>query len=294
MGYSFKDDVIARLPAGHTFVRMYSTGDQQTSVETSLNGVKNVFIMEKVDLSTYFFKMPTIALEAGKTFNDLYEKISDLYSLGMQRNVDFYNSDVVEVGTTPRFFELPISRNSYGYSGIIRCFVIECEFSGSGSEINNDISGQDLAVAMSHLKFRNFLAGNLFQTDPPLFIENHLSAALIDKITANLDEEIVVGASDTFREELSTSTVVDVFSDGLSDIAVLLTSGHDLYHLRFKSEPNDLPIIKNGNSDVKTDDSKELPVGEGGNVNTGEQSELPNSSTEGELVTDDDLELEIE
>jgi hypothetical protein len=142
--------------------------------------------------------------------------------------------------------------------------------------------------------FRNFLAGNLFQADPPLFIENHLSAALIDKITSNLDDEIVDGASDTFREELSTSTVVDVFSDGISDVAVLLTANHDLYHLRFKSEPNDLPIIKNGNSDVKTDDSKELPVGEGGNVNTGEQSELPNSSTEGELVTDDDLELEIE
>lgn len=293
MSYSFKDDVIARLPAGHTFVRMYSTDNNQTSIETSLNGVKNVFIMEKVNLSTYFFKMPTIALEVGKTYNDLYEIISDLYGLGLQRNVDFYDSALVEVGHLPQFVELPVSRNSYGYTGYIRCFVIQCELCGKNGQTHNDLSEEDVQVAMYHLKFRNYLVSKLFQTDPPLFIENHLSSALIDKITANLDEEIVEGAADTFRQTLNNAIVVDMYTDGISDIALLLTSDRDLYQLRFKSEPHDLPIIKNGNSDVKTDDSKELPVGDRGDLNTGEQSELPHSSTEGELEFEEEMELEI-
>jgi len=295
MSYSFKDDIVARLPAGHQFVRMYSSDPDTTSIETNVDGVKNVFMMEKVDLSTYFTKLPTIALGADKTYNDLYDKISDIYGLGLQRNVDYYNSTPLEVTSAPRYVELPISVNSYGYKGTVRCLVALCEFTGMCEDMIKDISREDIQLTLYHLKFRNYLAGNLFQTDPPLFIENHLSTALIDAITENLDKEVAVGAGINFKEELTNCIVVDVFSDGISDIAVLLTSSRELYHLRFKSEPDDLPVIKNyGSRDVKTDDSKGLLVGDRGDLITGERSELPYSSTEGKLTPEEDTELEIQ
>lgn len=292
MGYSFKEDVIARLPEGHTLVRMYSSGEDQTSIETNLNGVKNVFVMQKVDLSTYFLKMPTISLERDKTYNDLYEKISDLYGLGLQRNVDFYNDTPLPVTTSASYVELPLSSNSFGYKGLIRCFVVLCQFTGIGNSILKDISQEDMKLALYRLQFRNYLSGNLFQVESPMFVENHLSEGLINQIASQLDWQIVEGASDLFRQDLIGSKVVDCFNDGISDIAILSTPDRELYHLRFKSLPDDLPVIKNDESDVKIDDSQELPIGEGENEYNSEQSELPHSSTGGELE-DSDMEIEI-
>lgn len=293
MGYSFKDEVIARLPPEHTFVRMYSTGENQTSIETSRNGVKNVFVMQKVDLSTYFLKMPTISLERNKTYNDLYEKISDVYGLGLQRNVDFYNDAPLPVTGSPMYVDLPMSTNSYGYKGKIHCFVVECQLSGMTESVIKDISQEDMKLALYRLQFRNYLVSNLFTVESPVFVENHLSTGMVNHIASQLNWEIVDGASELFRQELSNSKIVDCFNDGISDIVVLDTPDRELYHLRFTSLSNDLPLIKNGDSDVKIDDSQELPIGEGGNVNIGEQSEHPDFSTEGELVEDTDLELEI-
>lgn len=302
MSYSFKDDVASRLPEGYTLVRMYSTGDDTTSVEGTKDGNKVTFSLPKVNIGDYFSNLPTISIGASASMNDLYAKISDMYGLGFESNVDYYDSSAVNPSSNPRYVELPLSRNSYGYKGVIRVYVILEAFSGRGLDSVRDLCDVAFLKLTNQLKLRLYLQGTLFTITKPYFIGTSLSVDFIDEIVKNIDTQLQNTASDTVRTLLSSATILETINDGISDIVFVMTDKKEIISIRYLG----CSIKNNAVSDTTSDSSKELPdtsdessaekpeSGEG-DLNTGEQSEHPYSSTEGnnEQVMDEDIDLDI-
>lgn len=301
MSYSFKEDVIARLPAGHELLRMFSINDNQTTIETIKNGIKRSFIMDKVDISPYFMKLPTITFSEVGTLNDLYKVLSDMYGLGLAETVDYFNAVEITPTTTPQYYSLPISSNSCGFKGEMRCLVVSCPFSGMNGSVQRDLTHVDVSDVVRKLRVRNHLTGHLFTSVKPPFINTRLSNEFIANIVTLLDEEDNV--KNTLTTDLTKAKIVDIFNDGISDIILVLSNG-ELFHIRFQTKFTNLTLFNNRGNDSKTDDSEELPVGNGnssaenpvsgeGDINTGEQSELPYSNTEGDITPDNDMEIDI-
>lgn len=297
--YSFKDDIASRLPDGYTLSRMYSHSKDASTIEAYKDGTRTAFSLEKVDVTPLFIKLPTIYVTSSETYNDVFAKISDLFGLGLLKDIDYYNSKAVNPSSVPQYLELELSDDSYGYKGKIRCYAILDAFNGIVAGQDRDLTQADLADELDKLKFRNYLMGNLFTIPTPIVVAGTLSLTFINEVLKNVDTEVREGCEAILRKFLSGSTVLDSYSDGLSDIVLILSSNHELFQIRYQGT---LSIIKNNDEDdTKTDDSQELPVGSGegsaenpvggeGDLNTGEQSEHPNSSTEGS----DELEIEIE
>lgn len=305
MSYSFKDDVSARLPAGHSLIRMYSTGSTETNVETLKGSVKHTFTMSKVDVSSWFIKAPTLSLREDATYNDLYALISETYGMGLVEGVDYYDVRPLNVSAVKQYYDLPILKDSYGYRGNIRCFALNNVFSGIDNQVQRNLIDVENIEDITRLKIRNYLAGTLSTYNRPIFIDNRLSIGFIDHISsASYDELGPIGPA-LLREELILSTVVDAFNDGISDIAVLKTASDELTFLRYLSVEDDVPSIKNNEGiDLEIDDSQELAIGDRdsssenpgqgkGDINNTNVSEFPNSSTGGIWEIDKPVEITI-
>lgn len=305
MSYSFKDDVAGRLPAGHSLIRIYSTGETESNIETIAGSVKHTFNMAKVDISPWFFKVPTISLKANATYNDLYAALSDVYSMGLAEGVDYYNSSPVKPTEVRQYVELPFLKDSYGYRGEMRCYYVKDDFGGITGQVERNLTTVDMTEGFARLKIRNYLAGNLFTYSRPIFVEDRLSIGFIDYVSSISYDELGPVGPGLLRNELIRSTVVDVFNDGISDIAILNTDSNELTFLRYLSRPGDLPVIKNNeSSDLEIDNSKGLPIGDRdsssenpgqgkGDINNTNVSEFPNSSTGGNWETDSPVEINI-
>lgn len=305
MSYSFKDDVASRLPAGHTLIRMYSTGETETSVETLQGTVKQTFIMTKVDITPWFSRIPTISLKADATHNELYALLSDVYSLGLRESIDYYNTSPVEPTLVAKYIELPILKDSHGYTGMIQCRVIQDDFGAITGHVERDLTQVDMLEPFTRLRIRNYLAGNLFTYALPIFIDDRLSMGFIDYVSSISYDELGGIGPTLLRNELIQCVVVDVFNDGISDIMILKTESSELVFLRYVSVPGDLPVIKNNtDNDLEIDNSKGLAIdgndssaedpGEGkGDINNTNGSEYPYSSTGGNWDTEEPIEIEI-
>ena len=259
MSYSFQKEVISRLPAGHKFVRLYSISETECMVETVKDATKRSLVMKKVDLSTYFLKIPTIAMGSTETYNDLYQRISDMFGLDLQKGNDYYDSSAIKPTTDARYVELPIGKDSRAYMGFIRCYVTSDMFTGTGvDKINRDLRGLSGDDILGPLKVRMFFSGNLFTIDGQMFLEDKLSDGLIEKIVRTMYDELGNEVAEQYRTELVDAVISDTFNDGVSDIVLtnLPSNGHTF--IRFISSPDDLPLIKNNEDDDHATDTTQV------------------------------------
>lgn len=322
MGYSFKDNVIKNLPAGSTYVRMYAISTSKTIVEVIKGGKTVHFTMDKINLSTLFTRIPVITISSSATYNDLYARISDVYSLGFTKGVDFFNGELVNPTSSMRYIELPVMNDSYGYFGAIRCRVVLSGYDIPINEVNKDFTETGNLGAFDFIKFKTLVMTRIYTLSTPMFIGDKITLEftnlILSKMTDHFDDEFIKKA----EENLLYSTVVMVVNDGLSDIVILrLKDNLDLF-IRFKSNLSDLPvfdgseIIINTTSDVETgaseevsvgdsDSTSENPVGEEGENNVTEETVIedtvddhPNSSVDSSELTiennDEEIDLNIE
>lgn len=259
MSYSFKDEVVKRLPVGHRFVRIYPSSNRESIVETVKDAIKQTLRMKKVDLASYFSQFPTFSVRETETFNDLYKRISARYGLGLEMNLDYYDSRPVRPTSVTQYVELPIKADSYGYYGVIRCNVILDALAGDNVTVKRDATETTSQTQFNYLKVRTYFMSKPFTTDLPLFVEDRLSVPFIEAITADMDREVYFGWSDFYKGILAEAVIEDVFNDGLSDILVVRTHKDIPFFIRFSGE---LPLIKNNEDiDTETDTSKEVLVG---------------------------------
>ncbi|EBY9764017.1 hypothetical protein D5W64_12965 [Salmonella enterica subsp. enterica serovar Saintpaul] len=260
MGYSFKDEVIKRLPTGHRFVTMTSVNEYQTEIYTVKDAQRRVIVMNKVNITSRFEKFPTLTVGRTATYNDLYDLINKKYGLGIQQGLDYYNSDALKPSSEPRYVELPINGNSYCYRGVIRCYVLLDALFGTDGVTNRDLHKEYVANDFNELKFRSHLVGTIF-TCKDMFKYDRLTDEFIEVIVKDLDQSIRSGASYTARRLLDAATIVDVFNDGLTDV-VLLQLYDDKFPIRFHSPTGQLPVIKNNEKyDLETSTANAVLVG---------------------------------
>lgn len=259
--YSFKDEVLKQIPEGHIFKRIYAATSTETIVETSLHSAVKLFTLPKMDISSLFKKAPTLAVGTDWTYNDLYKKISDIYALGLVEGIDYFNNDAVKPSITQRKVVLPIKMESYGYYGEIPCNVVIGTLVGISNEVKRDLRG-GLEPYLKAMKLQSFLMSKRFNCGCGVnFIGAHFSESFIEGICKQAEGSI----SEEIRTYLSTllsSSVIDTFfSDGLSDICSLKSSDGEVFLVRVKTTPDDIPLISNETNDLETSDSKGLLVG---------------------------------
>lgn len=297
MSYNFKDDIASRLPEGYSIYQIYSLSGDVTRVEGIKGTIKTFFELKKVDLTNYFFKIPTITVPSSVTMNDLYNLMSEIYGLGLISGVDYYDSSTLNPSSAAQYVELTISNNSYGYKGIMRCYIVLETLTGINVDVQRDISDIDIVSALNKLKFRNFLMGSTISIAQPQFVGNTLSlefiTAAINLFSTEVDESTLAEC----KSLLVGARVVEKYSDGLSDVAVII-SNQELFQIRFITS-----LKNNEENDSTSDSSQELPDGDTessvenpvsgeGDYNNTEQSEDPNSSTEGNNPEEVEIELE--
>jgi hypothetical protein len=297
MSYNFKDDLASRLPEGYSIYQIYSLTADMSRIEGVKGNLKTFFELKKVDLSNYLSKIPTISMPGPCTLNDLYARFSDIYGLGLLINVDYFDSTALNPSSAPQYVELPISNNSYGYKGTIRCYVVLGAFTGINPDVERDVSTVDASSRLDLIKFRNYLMAAIVDIHETRFIENSLSLEFITKVMARFKGQVDDTTLETFRGYLTSARVLETYSDGLSDIAVISIS-QELFQIRYSG------LLKNngkndntsdnsqGLTDGDTEDSAENPVGGEGDYNNTEQSEDPYSSTEGNNTEEVEIELE--
>lgn len=297
MSYNFKDDIASRLPEGYTIYQIYSLSADVTRIEGIKGPLKTFFELKKVDLDDYFLKIPTVTVPATVTMNDLYALLSEIYGLGLVSGVDYYDSSALNPSSAPQYVELPISANGYGYKGSMRCYIVLETLTGYNVSAQRDITEVDIKSQLNKLKFRNFLMGSVISIKQSQFVDNTLSlefiVAIIDLFSTEVDETTLA----EFKSLLTTARVVEKYSDGLSDVAVII-SNQELFQIRFitslkNNGVNDSTSDNSqGLTDGDTESSAENPVGGEGDYNNTEQSEDPYSSTEGN--NPEEVEIEIE
>ncbi len=259
--YSFKDDVLKQLPEGQVFSRIYSISDTETIVEAKENSAVKTYTLPKVDISSLFTKLPTIAVGTSWTYNDLYAKISDIYSLGLVQGIDYYNNQAVKPSVVARIEQLPISKDSYGYYGNIPCNVVIGTLAGISNETKRDLRG-GLGPYLKALKLQSFLMSKRFGCDCGAnFIGDRFSGLFIEGISQQAKEELSEEMGILLADILSGSFIDFFFSDGVSDICSLKGSNGEIFLIRIRTLSNDIPIFSNEGIDVKTDNSKGLLVG---------------------------------
>lgn len=223
MTYSFQDEVIKSLPPGHQFIRMSSVSPTMTDVITVKDGIKYDLQMAKFDVGTLFNKFPVIYLNENSTYNDLYEVISRRYGLGLNKNVDYYNSSFLPLEGHPVYLELPIDERCPAYCGVIRCYIGRSALISGDPDPLRDLTELDGSVYLNQLKVKSFLASKLFDIDKQLDIGEVIPPNVIELIVADMDKDTYQGSADNYRYILSDAKVIDLFSDGLSDIALVKT-----------------------------------------------------------------------
>lgn len=288
MSYNFKDDLASRLPEGFAIYQIYSLNVDFTRIEGIKGSLKTLFELKKVDISDYFTKIPSIAVPANVTMNDLYDLISRIYCLGLVAGVDYYNTIPLNPSSVAQYIELPISANSYGYKGLIRCYMVLETLTGVGVGIKRDLTEVDISAKLNKLKFRNFLMGSVISLDEPKFVKNTLSLEFINDIITRFSNEVGTTTLTEFKSLLTSARLVEKYSDGISDIAVII-SNQEIFQIRYITSLKNNGISNNtsdnskGLTDEDIDGNVKKPVsGEGDYINNTEQSEDPYSSTEGD------------
>lgn len=298
---NFKEAISKQLPQGYTLYQLYALSDSQTRIEGINGSIKTFFELTKVDLTDYFQHLPTLSLPAGSTVNDLYAKLSAIYDLGLEQNVDYYNVAVVNPSSNARYMELPLSHNSYGYKGVLRCYVILDAFTGLDLNVERDVSSVDIGASLDLLKFRNFLMGSIIEIEETKFVATSLSLEFVTAIIDRFIPQVKAESLALCKGLLSGARVVDKYADDFSDIVVIISSG-ELFQIRYQEslKNNDTSDNTSDNSqglpDTGDESSAENPVSGEGDLNTGEQSEHPYPSlpTEGSDDDMDEIEIEIE
>lgn len=297
MSYNFKDDIASRLPEGYAIYQIYSLNADVTRIEGIKGSLKTFFELKKVDIGEYFSKIPTITVPQSVTMNDLYDLVSEIYGLGLVRGVDYYDTSILNPSSVAQYIELPISANSYGYKGVIRCYIVLEALTGIGLGIKRDIINVDITAGLNKLKFRNFLMGSIASIAEPKFVKNTLSLEFITAIINRFSTEVDASTLAQCKSLLTGARVVEKYSDGLSDVVVII-SNQELFQIRYiiSLKNNGVSDSTSDNSkgltDGDTDSSAENPVSGEGDYNNTEQSEDPYSSTEGN--NPEEVEIEIE
>lgn len=272
MTYSFKDAVVAKLPKGHTYVRMYSTCSEETAVEVLHNGVPKTLTMPKINISKLFLNLPVFFVGSTETFNDLYKGISDKYGLGLVNGIDYYDPNKVEPTEFMRYVDLPLLKDSHGYYGSIRCYVIKGTKGITSPGIQKDLTnvGQDIGTAL--MRLRSYGMCSVHTDRRPIFIRNRLSVGFIDSIVNKIESNGEANLASYCRTALIQAVVIDYLNDGLSDLILLRLDTDETLFIRFKSEKGDLPVLieNNGDNDVETDNSKEGLVGDDVDLSNGD------------------------
>lgn len=296
MSYSFKDDIASRLPEGYTVYQIYSFSDDITRIEGIKGVLKTFFELKKVDLTNYFSKIPTVTISATATLNDLYRMLSDIFDLGLLINIDYYDSTPLKPSSVAQYVELPISNNSYGYKGMMRCYVVTEALTGINMDVERDVTSVDVTRALNRVKFRNFIMGCMISSTQTKFVDNALALEFVNEIIDQFSNEVDADSLSEFKTLLSTARVVEKYSDDISDIVVII-SNQELFQIRYLE-----PLKNNGASDntsdssqglpdEDTDSSAENPVSGEGDINNTEQSEDPYSSTEGNIESDMEIDI---
>jgi hypothetical protein len=296
MSYNFKEDLASRLPKGYSIYQIYALDENTSRIEGIKDNTKTFFHLDKIDLSDYLTKIPTVSLPGPCTMNDVYAKLSDVFGLGLLVNVDYYDSTPVNPSSAHQYVELPISNNSYGYKGVMRCYVVLSALSGINYDVERDVSSIDLTKGLNKLKLRNFLMGCVIKINQVKFIEGSLSLEFVQSITAAFKGQVDEETLTYYRSLLSGARLMELYSDGLSDIAIISIS-QELFQIRYSrllknnGKNDNTSDNSQGLPDEKDEGSAENPVGGEGDNNTGEQSEHPNPSTEGDNT--EEVEIEI-
>lgn len=223
MTYSFQDEVIKSLPVGHRFIRMVSGSPTTTIVHTVKEAVKYQLEMAKVDIGSYFNKIPTIPLPENSTYNDLYDVLSKRYGLGLQKNVDYYNSAILSFTGDTTYVELPVSDSCCAFHGNLRCYIVKHNLSNGTQSPIRDLTDVDGSSYLNKLKAKSYFLGKLICLANTPSIGDILSSDVIELLVSDMDKETYPGASDGYRYILSDAKVIDLFNDGISDIILIET-----------------------------------------------------------------------
>lgn len=296
MSFNFKEDLASRLPKGYAIQQIYALDGDTTQIEGIKDSVKTLFKLSKVDVTPLFSKLPVIGVSSTLTMNDLYNQVDAIYGLGLLKDIDYYDSTPLNPSSNAQYVELPISSNSHGYKGMIRCYMVLDPFTGINLSVNRDVSDVDVTPSLDKLKFRNFLMGSVIEIPGIMFIGDMLSLEFVTNVIAEFKGNVPDNELSSYQTLLAVSRLVGTYSDGLSDVAVVI-SNQELFQIRYLdtlkiNEVNDNTSDNSkGLTDGDTDSGAENPVsGEGDYINT-ERSEDPYSSTEG---TEQDINIEIE
>ena len=299
MSYSFRDEVIKALPAGHKFVSMSSANEYETDILTVKDATRRIIKMTKVDIGMYFQRPPTISVSRTANINNVYDKLSDLYGLGLIQGVDYYNSSLVKASQEPLYIELPINPTSSCYRGVIRCYVTLEAFSGSSIESIRNLHTVSTINETDAIKLRHYLMGNIFTFEFP-FTEDTLSEQFIHIVVKDMDMFIRSGFTYTVRQLLKEVIVQDVFNDGISDV-ILVNFNNENHFIRYHCPHGSTPLIKNNEKyDLETSTANAVLVGaedsvaenpgegKGGLLYTASRSDIPI-----EVVTPQEEELPV-
>lgn len=256
---TFKEQVIEVLPQGHEFSNIYSKTPEFSIVKTRYRGRVYELTMGKLDLSSLFQRLTVIPVGLDETYNDVYNRISERYGLGLVHGVDYYNGELVHPLDSLRFVSLPLLPDGYGYHGTIDCFLAHSSSTLATDLPIRDLSGVDQEYITRDLWTRTALVSQVYSSSEPMFIEDRLSSSF-----AKLLHDKLNGRSSLELEALVKAKVVDLLNDELSDIMVIRVPNGSEYLVRFQSSKGDLPVILISTEDknILDENSKEILPGE--------------------------------
>lgn len=243
MPYSFKSDVISKLPANYTFVDMFSINGSETNITVKINGITTNLIMPKVDIGKWFINPVVLTVDRYTTYDQLYNRVSELFGLGLIKGIDYFNQELVGVPEHALTVSLPILENSHGYFGSINCLVLD-----SKKTFNTDLQVRNVkefnqAFVMMQLRMKTFLSSNIFRIRTPTFQGYRLTIEFVNLLVKDFDEMFGQGYKEMYRDEFLYGTVTKVFNDGLTDICVLTSMSGESFFIRFGELYGNLPDV---------------------------------------------------
>lgn len=256
---TFKEQVIEALPQGHEFSDIYSKTPEFSIVKTRYRGRVYELTMGKLDLSSLFQRLTVVPVGLDETYNDVYNRISERYGLGLVHGVDYYNGALVHPLDSLRFVSLPLLPDGYGYCGTIDCFLVHSSSTLATCLSIRDLTEVDQKYITRDLWTRTVLVSHVYTSNEHMFTEDRLSISFAQLLYNKLKDRSSLGL-----EVLLKAKVVDLLNDDLSDIMVILTPNGSEYLVRFQSTNGDLPeiLISTPDKNILDENSKEILPGE--------------------------------
>lgn len=234
---TFEDRIKESLPEGSIYLGVTEIREDDVTVfQFNLNNDLCQGSVKRTDLNSYFINPVIVKYEDGMTYEDLYKTINQRYGLGLIKDIDFDNTDGLDI-VKNEIISLGVLPSSYGYTGAIPIYLYKTMTNIITDGTNRNLEGVDMSTFFVDKIIQSKLGYKVFtSTSAKLFTGSLISLVFKNKIKNYLKE-----IDPTYVDDLINGYIEKSFSDGLSDIVSLRTQKGYLYHIRFQSSIADLP-----------------------------------------------------